>query len=267
MNHIQLSIEAAEEEQESLIALLSELDATGFEQTDSHLVAYFEEVRFPSYDVHEVLKKFRHQANTIKEQNWNAEWEAGFQPVVVDAFCAVRAHFHPPVPGVAHEIIITPKMSFGTGHHATTFLMLQAMQHIDFTNRRVLDFGTGTGILAILAEKRGASQVTAIDNDAWSFENVLENIQLNACTRIKALHTDAIPSQEPFHVILANITKNVLLDYMPVLKSSLVPAGILVCSGILTEDKQDMCAAGENWGMKLVRESERENWVSLLFVN
>jgi ribosomal protein L11 methyltransferase len=267
MNHIQLSIEAAEEEQESLVAVLFGLDATGFEQTDTHLVAYFAEEQFPSYNVHEVLKKFRYQANTVKEKNWNATWEAGFRPVVVDDFCAVRAHFHAPVPGVKHQIIITPKMSFGTGHHATTFLMLQAMQHIDFTNKKVLDFGTGTGILAILAEKRGAAQITAIDNDAWSFENVQENIQLNACTRIKALHTATIPDQEPFHVILANITRNVLLEYMPVLKSSLMPTGMLACSGILKEDKQDMCAAGENWGMKLVLESERANWISLLFVN
>jgi ribosomal protein L11 methyltransferase len=267
MNHIQLSIEAGEAEQESLLALLSALEATGFEQTDTHLIAYFDEETFPSYDVHEVLKKFRYQSNTVEEQNWNAVWEAGFQPVVVDAFCAVRAHFHPPVAGVQHQIIITPKMSFGTGHHATTFLMLHAMQHMDFTNNRVLDFGTGTGILAILAEKMGAAHITAIDNDAWSFENVQENLQLNACTRIIAAHTATIPTNEKYDVILANITRNVLIEYMPLLRSCLKPGAALLCSGILKEDKHLMLAAGENWGMKLVQERERENWISLLFVN
>ena len=267
MNHIQLSIEAGETEQERLLALLSGLEATGFEQTDTHLVVYFEEETFPNYEVHEVLKKFQYQLNMVKEQNWNAEWEAGFQPVVVDAFCAVRAHFHPPVAGVQHQVIITPKMSFGTGHHATTFLMLQAMQAIDFTSKRVLDFGTGTGILAILAEKTGAAHITAIDNDAWSFENVQENLQLNACTRVKALHTATIPEHEKYDVILANITRNVLIEYMPLLKRSLEPGALLVCSGLLKEDKQLMVDAGEKWGMNLVHDRERENWISLLFVN
>jgi ribosomal protein L11 methyltransferase len=205
--------------------------------------------------------------HTVKEENWNAIWEAAFQPVVIEAFCAVRAHFHPPVRGVAHQIIITPKMSFGTGHHATTFLMLKAMQGIDFNQKRVLDFGTGTGILAILAEKRGASHITAIDNDVWSFENVQENIQLNGCTQITVLQTATIPDKEPFDVILANITKNVLLEYMPVLKSSLTLSGILVCSGILKEDKDAMLSTAEKWGIKLIQENEKENWVSLLFVN
>jgi ribosomal protein L11 methyltransferase len=134
-------------------------------------------------------------------------------------------------------------------------------------NKRVLDFGTGTGILAILAEKMGAAHITAIDNDAWSFENVQENLQLNACTRIITAHTATIPTNEKYDVILANITRDVLIEYMPLLRSCLKPGAALLCSGILKEDKHLMLAEGENWGMKLVQERERENWISLLFVN
>jgi ribosomal protein L11 methyltransferase len=265
MNYIQLSIEAGESRQEILIAQLSALEATGFEQTDTHLIAFFNEEDFPSYDVNEVLKKFVYHIQTVKEQNWNALWEESFQPVVVNQFCAVRAHFHQPVPGVQYEILITPKMSFGTGHHATTYLMLQCMQSIDFKGKKVLDFGTGTGVLAILAEKLGAATITAIDNDIWSFENVQENIQLNHCLKVKPLHTDQIPNVESYDIILANITKNVLLHYMGILKSCLKNNGLLLLSGIFQEDKPAMVAAAQNWGMKLVTEKVRENWLSLQF--
>src|SRR6476646_1463077 len=146
MNYIQLSIKATEAEQEILISQLNLLSATGFEQTNTHLLAYFEEALFPSHNVYEVLKKFDYSVNTVQEQNWNAHWEQSFQPITIDDFCAVRAHFHAPVQNVKHEIIITPKMSFGTGHHATTYLMLQQMQLLGFKNKAVFDFGTGTGV-------------------------------------------------------------------------------------------------------------------------
>lgn len=267
MNHIQLSIEANESEQEILIGQLAELQATGFEQTDTHLLAYFEEETFPSYEVHGLLKKFAHNITTVAEQNWNAVWEENFQPVVIGNFCAVRAHFHQPVKEVQYEIIITPKMSFGTGHHATTFLMLQTMQRLDFKAKTVLDFGTGTGVLAILAEKMGAAQVVAIDNDLWSFENVQENIQLNHCSKIIALLTETLPSGTAYDIIVANITKNVLLAYMGILKSCLTIEGFLLLSGLLEADKTDLLAAAEKQGMKVVHVHERSGWVSLLFVN
>jgi ribosomal protein L11 methyltransferase len=267
MNHIQLSIEATEPEQDQLIGQLTLLNATGFEQTETHLLAYFEEDAFPGYEVHELLKKFAFQLNTVTEQNWNAEWEKSFQPVIVEGFCAVRAHFHSPIATVPHEIIITPKMSFGTGHHATTYMMLQHMQHLDFGGKQVLDFGTGTGVLAILAEKLGAAQVTAIDNDLWSFENVQENLHLNQCSRVTPLLADQIPASERYDVVLANITRNVLLHYMDVLKSCLQPGGSLLLSGLLENDGADLLAATANRGMKLVRHAVRAGWLSLLFVN
>lgn len=267
MNYIQLSIEASEPEQEILIGQLEPLNATGFEQTNMHLLAYFEEEHFPSYDIHEVLKKFAYHINTVKEENWNAVWEESFQPVMVDDFCAVRAHFHEPVTRVKHEIIITPKMSFGTGHHATTYMMLQGMQSLNFNNKTVLDFGTGTGVLAILAEKLGAASITAMDNDAWSFENVQENIQLNRCTKIQTLLTATIPERETYDIIVANITKNVLLEYMGILKSSLKEDSVVLLSGLLEADKSEMLKAAQKWGMKLVQEKEQQGWIALLFRN
>ena len=122
---------------------------------------------------------------TIEETNWNQVWESSFEPVVVDDFVAVRADFHEPIKGIKHEIVITPKMSFGTGHHATTYMMLEQMGKLDFKDKRVLDFGTGTGVLAILAEKMGAKKIIAIDNDEWSIENANENIKRNNCVAVE----------------------------------------------------------------------------------
>jgi ribosomal protein L11 methyltransferase len=167
--HIQVSIKT-EEWQEVLIALLTEIGYEGFEQEEALLKAFINKDAFDRAALEALLGEYgvEYEEQEIGERNWNAEWEANFQPVVVDGFCAVRAHFHPPMPEVEHELVITPKMSFGTGHHATTYMMLQAMRGIDLRGKRVLDFGTGTGVLAILAERLGAAEVVAIDNDDWS---------------------------------------------------------------------------------------------------
>src|SRR5205085_7037613 len=138
------------------------------------------------------------------------EWEKNFERVIIDDFVAIRAPFHKPIQKVTHEIVITPKMSFGTGHHATTFMMIQQMQDVDFKNKKVLDFGTGTGILAILAEKLGATKITAIDNDEWSISNANENIKTNNCRNIQLLLSDSPMLSQKFDVILANINKSVI---------------------------------------------------------
>ena len=266
MQHIQLSIEANELQQEYLIGILSQFDATGFEQTPTHILSYFEENSFIHNDVEEALKDFKYKMQTLKEQNWNNEWERNFQPVLVGDFCAIRADFHQPIQNVQHEIIITPKMSFGTGHHATTYMMIDQMKDIDFKNKNVFDFGTGTGILAILAEKLGAAKVSAIDIDEWSINNAIENIAMNNCNKIQVTLSTELPD-EKFDVFLANINRNVILQYIPQIKNCLLPNGYLLLSGLLTSDEKEIVEAFEKNQFQLIKQTTRTNWISLLFVN
>ena len=262
MKHIQLSIEANEEQQEILISELSELEAIGFEQTDTYLLAYFEKDNFKSYEVNNLVKEFTFNITSIPEQNWNAVWESNFEPVVVDDFCAVRADFHQPIKNVQHEIIITPKMSFGTGHHATTYMMIEQMSNIDFTKKRIFDFGTGTGILAILAQKLGAASITAIDNDEWSIENAEENFQKNDVHSITLNQSSAIP-KDSFDIILANINRNVLSEYASGLVNILSPNGVLLVSGILKADERIIVAAFNI--LQPIKVQQNKNWISILF--
>ena len=266
MNSIQISIEAAEPEQDMLISELADLGADGFEQTETHLTAYFPESNFPSYEVQQCLEGHTYAISTLEEKNWNEEWERNFQPVVVHDFCAVRADFHPPMQGVQHEIIITPKMSFGTGHHATTWMMMEQMSQLEFGDRAVFDFGTGTGILAILAEKLGAAGVTAIDIDEWSVRNTEENLVRNGCSKVRVAQSVEIPSRT-FDIILANINRNILLDYMDQLRTALVPGGYILFSGLLEEDRESIHTAAEKAGLELRHASGRNRWISLLYVN
>lgn len=265
MNYIQISLEANDEQQELLIALLEDLGATGFEQTDSHLVAYFEEEGFNSYDVNNVVKKYKHTTHSIPQQNWNSVWEDNFEPVIIGSFCGVRANFHPPITNVLHEIIITPKMSFGTGHHATTYMMIEQMEHLNFTSKSVFDFGTGTGILAILAKKLGAESVVAVDVDEWSIENAPENFTNNQVHDINLQHSSQIPRVQ-FDIILANINRNVLLQYASSLAKALVNKGQLLVSGILKTDELELIDGFSMQGFGATRVVERNNWISILFV-
>ena len=165
---------------------------------------------------------------------------------------------------VKHEIIITPKMSFGTGHHATTYMMIRQMQNIDFTNKTVFDFGTGTGILAILAKKLGASSVTAIDVDEWSIKNAEENFEKNDVTGINLYQSSLLP-EEQFNIVLANINRNVLIQYASRLVNILLPKGILLVSGLLAEDEEAIVEVFNK--LKLIRHEQKQNWISLLFMN
>ena len=262
MNHIQISIEANEELQEILISELAELGAVGFEQTATHLLAYFEEQNFRSYDVNLLLKDYTFYFTTLPEQNWNALWESNFEPVVVDEFCAIRAEFHEPIKTVQHEIIITPKMSFGTGHHATTYMMVEQMRGIDFTNKKVFDFGTGTGILAILASKLGATSVTAIDIDEWSIQNAEENFQKNNIQTVNLYQSSILPI-ERFDIILANINRNVLVQYASTLVNILSPKGMLLVSGLLKDDEKIIVEVFNE--LVLQNTQQKQTWVSILF--
>lgn len=266
--YIEIKFEDITSEQTDI--LVAELHAVGFEgfEEQANLLMAF----IPAKDFKEELvttiaanHKLSFTKSTIEEVNWNANWESSFQPVIVDDFVTIRADFHPPVEGVELEIIITPKMSFGTGHHATTYMMIQQMREIDFSNKRVFDFGTGTGILSILAEKLGAASITAADNDEWSIENTAENLGRNDCHKVKLLNTDTIPAGEKFDIILANINKNVIVGNFSSIAGQLSTPGILLLSGLLVDDEKDIMKEAGKFPLALTVKLTRNNWISLMF--
>ncbi len=253
------------EKAEMLIAQLSEAGFDGFEEGDDELKAFIPEKDYDKLFLKELAYKYQLQytEQAIQEQNWNALWESNFQPVVVGDFVGIRAGFHTPIPSVKHEIVITPKMSFGTGHHATTYMMIQQMQGISFSGKSVFDFGTGTGVLAILAEKLGASSVFAIDNDDWSIENALENCQFNNCHAVELRKMDSSAVGKGFDIILANINKNVILENMAALSAGLLPGGILLLSGLLETDETAILSKAGESGLNYAEKVEKKGWICL----
>jgi ribosomal protein L11 methyltransferase len=266
MNHLQITIEVTEPSlQEILIALLTELGYEGFEQQPDALQAFLPEVAFDPAELTALLKPMDlvYTTKLLAERNWNEEWEKNFSPVQVGDFCAIRAHFHAPIPGVTHELVITPKMSFGTGHHATTFMMLRAMEEVDFSDKTVLDFGTGTGVLAILADRLGASQVLAIDNDDWSIENAKENIRENSCIKINLRKATAPPANQQFDVILANINKHILMREMALIAQQLKQGGVILMSGLLVEDFEDIDNQAKKNNLSVSARTAKGSWSCL----
>ncbi len=202
----------------------------------------------------------------IQKQNWNEEWEKSYQPIIVDEKCLIRADFHKIELKYPYELIITPKMSFGTGHHQTTYLMIKGQMSIDHRNKRVMDAGCGTAILSVMASKLGAKEVEAFDIDEWSVSNGKENIDVNGCTNIRHQQgkLSELSFEGKFDIILANINKNVLLEEMKLYKEYMKPGGMLLLSGFYTEDIPDMLQASSSLNLTEVRRDERENWASLL---
>lgn len=265
-DYIQLLFEnISREEQEILIAQLYELGFEGFEEGHHYLTAYTPIEQFDEKAIEEIIRSRSYTVikTIIKQKNWNEEWEKNFEPVLIDNYCAVRAHFHKPIPGIQHEIIITPKMSFGTGHHATTWLMIRFIEQMDLVGKSILDFGTGTGVLGILAEKVGAVKVLAVDNDDWSIQNAEENILVNHCTRIEIFKASSIEKTGTFDVILANINKHVLLSNMAEIGQHLTRQGVVIFSGLLTGDLQEIEFQAQQHHLKIVEQKERNGWIAL----
>jgi ribosomal protein L11 methyltransferase len=204
--------------------------------------------------------------SVIKEENWNALWESNFEPVRVGDFVGIRANFHPYFePKLAFEIEITPKMSFGTGHHATTFTVIELMESMNFKGKSVYDFGTGTGILAILAEKLGAASVLAVDNDDWCIENSIENVQNNGCQLIRIEKVESAYQKEKFEIIIANVNRHIIEANMLELTQIACPASTLVLSGLLIDDQADMIKLAADNGWNFLNSRPLNGWVSLLF--
>lgn len=262
--HIQISIQTPDNEiAEILIAELSELGFDGFEEGEQRLDAFIPEEMFKESALIQIIEKYalKFEKRRIPKQNWNEQWEKNYEPVLVDSFCAIRSGFHHPIHHTKYEIIITPKMSFGTGHHATTYLMVAALEKLPLHQKNILDFGTGTGILAILSEKMGAKEILAIDIDDWSIENAMENISVNHCHRIKLEKSDRLHSRILFDIILANINKNVIFNNLMEMKQHLTKDGVLLLSGILADDLFAMRSKAEECSLHISEINERNNWI------
>jgi len=251
--------------QQILIAHLSEEGFEGFEEKETELIAFIPETGYVKENVQAIAdaQQVSFSVTMIESQNWNAAWESSFDPVVVDDFVAIRAGFHTPVKGVELEIVITPKMSFGTGHHATTYMMLRQMRQLNFNGKTVFDFGTGTGVLAILSEKLGASDIYAIDYDEWSIDNAKENCFNNHSSLVRIEQADSAVLAPTSDIILANINKNVILDNLTHLKNALKAGGILLLSGLLATDESDILEAALPLGLELSGKEELNKWICL----
>ena len=258
---------------EIIIAELGELGYDSMMETDEGVEGYIETQRFSEEEISDLVEKYSgttpltYQVEELETRNWNEEWEKNYEPIIVDDRCLVRATFHHIEGDYPYEVVITPKMSFGTGHHATTYLMIKNQMSIDHQGKRVLDAGCGTAILAIMASKLGASEVVAYDIDDWSIENAPENIALNQCNNITVLQGTiaSIQLKGFFDIILANINKNVLLEEISLYNSHLSEKGLLVISGFYDYDEPDLIKAAEKQNLHLVGRQHRTEWSSLVF--
>jgi ribosomal protein L11 methyltransferase len=255
---------------EPIIAWLGESDFDMFEERSDGVNAYIQASHFNEHDLIEALsaipgaKNIRYDVSLIKDQNWNSKWESNFEPVMISDQVFIRAPFHESRKGFRFEIVIEPKMSFGTGHHATTVLMMELMLADDFKDKSVLDMGCGTGILSILAEKIGASNVIAVDIEEWAFENCRENTEKNGAAHIVVFKGDKnVVRGKYFDIILANINRNILLDDMKDYSAMLNNTGVLYLSGILTDDKTVILKKADDCGMYLLSQAEKGNWLAL----
>ncbi|MBS1445040.1 MAG: 50S ribosomal protein L11 methyltransferase [Odoribacter sp.] len=269
----------SEEIADILIATMSSIGYEGFQYTDTGFTAYitceqFEEERIQKLEILQSLAvdyQIDWNFSVLQDRDWNLEWEKNFTPIVVDNRILIRAGFHPTIPGIDYDIIIEPKMSFGTGHHPTTTLMLETL--LDFSGqmkgKRVLDMGCGTGILSILAAKLGASTVTGIDIDEWSYRNARENIENNQLQniQIKIGNAGLLEKEKEFDFILANINRNILLTDMPFYERCLKDGGILIMSGFYTQDLPSIRQKAAELGMTYGDQKMKQNWVAVSFTN
>jgi len=267
------SVEPKELGSEILVAELGELPFESFIDSDSGIVAYIQKQFWTENildDLHILSSPEFQVSYTIEEidqVNWNEEWEKNFEAIEVDGICHVRAPFHPKT-DAKFDIVIEPKMSFGTGHHETTHMMIQHLLETDVAEKKTLDMGCGTAILAILAEMKGAQPIDAIDIDNWCYLNSIENAERNNCTQISVYEGDAyLLKGKKYDLIIANINRNILLNDMQTYVDCLNKDGILLLSGFYTEDIPFIDASCTEKGLTYVKKFERNNWVSLKYLN
>lgn len=265
-------VEPKELGSEILVAELGELPFESFVESEFGLTAYIQKelwtdsilddlfvLQSPEFNISFTIEE-------IEQVNWNEEWEKNFEPIEVDGICHVRAPFHPKT-GAKYDIVIEPKMSFGTGHHETTHMMIQHLLRLDVQGKKTLDMGCGTAILAILAEMKGAQPIDAIDIDNWCYLNSIENAARNNCKHITVYEGDAsLLVDQRYELIIANINRNILLADMHAYANCLVSGGILLLSGFYAEDIPFLEASCTENGLQFVSQLQRNNWVSLEFI-
>ncbi len=256
--------------------LIAELGEAGFEsfvENESGLLAYIQKTDWKEGILDDLLItqntdfKISWSSKEIEQQNWNAEWEKNFHPITVGDKCMVRAPFHD-AEHVEYDIIIEPKMSFGTGHHETTYMMLQHILDTNFEGKSVLDMGCGTGVLAILAKMKGAGATDAIDIDEWCFLNSKENIERNNCESIQVYQGDGgLLKGKKYDIIIANINRNILLEDIPVYANCLNSDGLLFLSGFYLQDLDAISSKCGQYNLKFEKKLEKNNWISVKYVN
>lgn len=258
---------------EILIANLAQIQFESFVEENDFLMAYVPKLNFNHESIKECIAFISDKSinvsfsyKIIPQKNWNEVWESNFNPITIENLCRIRAPFHPVEEGYNLELVIEPKMAFGTGHHQTTWLMARELFSMDLKGKTVLDMGCGTGILAIIAEKLGAQMVVAIDNDEWAYTNTLENAEKNGCNRIHAKLGNAKLLDSPiFNVILANINLNILIADMRAYYHALLSGGLILFSGILIDDIDKLRTAAEKEGLQFISSKFRDNWAMVIF--
>ena len=268
--YFKISIPCAPEQNELLIAELGLINYDSFQEVENGIEAYTEKENYDKTMLLEVLDRYGLGDNLKIEKleniNWNEEWEKNFDPVYIKDQVQIRATFHEKKAGFSHDIIINPKMSFGTGHHETTHLIVAEQLSINHERKKVLDVGTGTGVLAIMALKLGAQSIIATDVDEWCIENSKENFDLNNLRNYEILSgtIDKLTLVGNYDIILANINKNVLLAELPYYANLLAKAGILVLSGFYSEDIEDLKEKAILSNLKFSHSKIRKNWAMMV---
>lgn len=253
-----------------LIAAIAEVGFDSFESNDKGFIAYIPEELNANIDFSDLkFDDFSYSYSTQKMEqvNWNEEWEKNFSPVIVSEDCAIRAPFHTLDKTYKYDIVIMPKMSFGTGHHDTTWLMCKNMIQTDFNTKTVFDMGSGTGVLAILAKKLGATSVVGNDIDDWSVENAIENCSVNHCDEIIILKGDGDlfdGGKNQYDIVLANINKNVLKAYLPRLSACIKQGGLLFLSGFFKTDCEELITLASNHYFKTVKQEVKNDWATVI---
>lgn len=271
VHYTRLEVTCPESHTDILIAELAEIGFAMFMETDHGFEADADEGAVNEAAIEAIRTKYGESVpltfrlTTLRKENWNELWEKNVPPVVIEDQCLIRAAFHSPDPRYPYEIVITPKMSFGTGHHPTTHLMVKSQLTLDHNGKRVMDAGCGTAILSIMACLRGAREVEAFDIDEWSIENGQENAALNKCSQIR-IRRGTIADFEwetPFDIILANINRNILLREMNLYAKHLAPGGVLQLSGFYVKDIPELVAEGARHGLVPTGHHERDEWATL----